>query len=263
VFIEMLCALLTVSAVNNRLCDGRNKRDRFAHFNDTYEYYVQVMWDSKQWVDQLGVAEDKTTPAKSIQDRCCVIKTDTDRTPISTVVEKIIRLTRNVFLPKLRKLLDSNGNIRSGQQKEDVREAIRLFYFAYVKMPRAKKSLNCDESEGDEHVEHVEKAMEQPKDSLHDPVKFQAAQDRFHPPEMYVFFHQGPAVIGGQNNVFLLQNPADMQKALQASGGGGRQAHRDHGSADVHAEARGKKRRLVTTTLASALFQACVCPAYS
>jgi hypothetical protein len=144
VFIEILCALLTVSDVNNRLCDDRNKRDRFAHFNDTYEYYVQVMWDSKHWVDQLGVAEDKTTPVKSIQDRCCVIKTDTDRTPISTVVEKIIRLTRNVFLPKLRKLLDSNGHIRSGQQKEDVREAIRLFYFAYFKMTRSKKSLNCE-----------------------------------------------------------------------------------------------------------------------
>ena len=197
VFIEMLCALLTVSALNNKLCDGRNKRDRFEHLNDTYQYYVQVMWDSKQWVDQLGVAEDKTTPAKSIQDRCCVIKTDTDRTTISTVVEKIMSLTRNVFLSKLWKLLDSNGHIRSGQQKEDVREAIRLFYFAYVKMPRAKKSLNCDESEGDDHVEHVEKAMEQPKDSLHDPVKFQTAQDRFHPPEMYVFFHQGPEVIDG------------------------------------------------------------------
>jgi hypothetical protein len=120
------------------------------------------MCDSKQWVDQLGVVEDKTTTAKSIQDRCCVIKTDTDRTPISTVVEKIMRLTRNVFLPKLRKLLDSNGHIRSGQQREDVREAIRLFYFAYVKMPRAKKSLNNDDSEGDEHTEHVEKAMGHP-----------------------------------------------------------------------------------------------------
>jgi hypothetical protein len=37
VFIEILCTLLTVSVVNNRLCDGRNKRDRFAHFNDTYK----------------------------------------------------------------------------------------------------------------------------------------------------------------------------------------------------------------------------------
>jgi hypothetical protein len=136
VFIEMMCALLTVSDVNNRLCDGRNKRDHFTHFNDTYEYYVQVTWDSKQWVDQLSVGEDKTTPVKSIQDRCCVIKTDTDHTTISTVVEKIIRLTHNVFLTKLRKFLDSNGHIRSGQQKEDVREAIRLFYFVYVKMPR-------------------------------------------------------------------------------------------------------------------------------
>jgi hypothetical protein len=46
-----------------------------------------------------------------------------------------------------------------------------------------------------------------------------------------------------------------MQKALQASGGGGRQSHRNQGSADVESEAREKKKRKVTTTLASALFQ--------
>ncbi len=49
-------------------------------------------------MDQLVVSEDKTTPTKSIQDRCGVIKTDTDHETISTVVEKIIRLTRNVYL---------------------------------------------------------------------------------------------------------------------------------------------------------------------
>jgi hypothetical protein len=209
VFVEMLASLLAVSAVNQKLCDGRNKRDRFVHFNESYQYYIKLMYDSKQWVDQLGVAEDKTTPEKSIQDRCIVIQTNTDRTPISTVVERIIRLSSNVFLPKLRKLLDSNGHIRSGQQKEDVREAIRLFYHAYVKMPRAKKvASHQDDSDGDEHTEHVEKSMALPKDANHDPVKVQAAQDRFHPPEVYVFFHQGPVVIGGQNNVYLLQNPA-------------------------------------------------------
>ncbi len=100
-------------------------------------------------------------------------------------------------------------------------------------------------SEGDEHVEHVEKTMEQTKDSLHDPVKFQSDQDRFYPPEMYVFFHQGPVVIVGQNNVFLLQNPGDMQKALQTSGGGGLQVHHDHGSVDVQTETLDKKKRLV------------------
>ena len=98
-FVEMLASLLAVSAVNQKLCDGRNKRDLFTHFNESYEYYIKLMYDSKQWVDQLGVAEDKTTPDKSIQDRCILIKTDTDRTRISTVVEKIIRLARNVFLP--------------------------------------------------------------------------------------------------------------------------------------------------------------------
>jgi hypothetical protein len=150
VYIEMLCVVLTVSPVNQKLCDVRNKRDRFTHINDTYQYYVKVMWDSQQWVDQLVVTEEKTTPAQTIQDLRCVIKTDTDLTPISTVVEKIMRFTHNVFLPKLRKLLDSNGHIRSDQQKEDVLEAIRLFYFVYVKMPRAKKSVGNDDSEGDE-----------------------------------------------------------------------------------------------------------------
>jgi hypothetical protein len=70
-------------------------------------------------------------------------------------------------------------------------------------MPRSKKSANCDESDGDDHVEQVEKAMEQTTDSVYDPVKFQVVNDRFHPPEMYIFFHQGPGVIGGQNNVFF------------------------------------------------------------
>jgi hypothetical protein len=36
VFIEILCALLTVSVMNQKLCDGRNKRDRFAHFNTNF-----------------------------------------------------------------------------------------------------------------------------------------------------------------------------------------------------------------------------------
>ena len=55
------------------------------------------------------------------------IKSNTDRSPISTVTERIIRISKTVMLPQLRKLLDANGHIRSGQQKEDVKEALRLF----------------------------------------------------------------------------------------------------------------------------------------
>ncbi len=111
----MMCTLLVVTAVNSKLCDGRSKWDRLALFNDVFKYYLQDSWDTKKSVDQLVVTEDKMTPAKSIQDRVWDIKTDTDHTPVSTMVERIMRLTRNVFLPRLRKFLDSNGHIRSDQ----------------------------------------------------------------------------------------------------------------------------------------------------
>jgi hypothetical protein len=65
----------------------------------------------------------------------------------------------------------------------------------------------------------------------------QAAKDRFHPPEFYVFVRQGPAVIGGQNNVFLLEDPAAMQKAL-GDGGGSRKKMRASNSEEQEGEAR-------------------------
>jgi hypothetical protein len=96
------------------------------------------MWETNKCLDQPGVAEDKKTPDKCIQDRVCDIKTDTERTPIFTMVENIMSLDDNIFLPKLRKLLDSNGHIRSVQQREDVLETLRLFFFEYGKKPRWK-----------------------------------------------------------------------------------------------------------------------------
>jgi hypothetical protein len=44
-------------------------------------------------------------------------------------------------------------------------------------MPRAKKSLNNDDSEGDEDAEDVEKAMTQPKDDHHDVFKIPPSRD--------------------------------------------------------------------------------------
>jgi hypothetical protein len=46
----------------------------------------------------------------------------------------------------------------------------------------------------------------------------QTAKDRFHPSEFYVFVREGPDVIGGQNNVFLLEDPAVMETALGDDG---------------------------------------------
>ncbi len=78
VFIEILCTLLVVSDVNQKLCDGRNKRDRFPHFNDSYEYYIKVMYDSKKWVDQLG--DDETSLAHPLPPPK-IVKNKVDKTP--------------------------------------------------------------------------------------------------------------------------------------------------------------------------------------
>ena len=83
--------------------------------NTTYEFQVESMHEAKKWVDQFGAAEDKITPAQSIQERVHEIKSNTEGTPISSVTERIMRISKNVRLPQLRKLLDANGHIRSGQ----------------------------------------------------------------------------------------------------------------------------------------------------
>ena len=60
VYIEMLCAVLAVTGVNQDLCDGRSKKERLAHMNTAYKFQVETMVATKKWVDQFGLAEDKT-----------------------------------------------------------------------------------------------------------------------------------------------------------------------------------------------------------
>ena len=109
VFIEMLCAFLAVAGVNMMLADGRAKKERLAHANDAFKYHVQEKWDTMQWVDQHGVAEDSKTAEQSIQERVHHIKTDTQDTAISQMFYHITKLARNVWLPHLRTLLDGPG----------------------------------------------------------------------------------------------------------------------------------------------------------
>ena len=58
---------------------------------------------------KFGVLEDKTTPEKSI------LESYATSSPISTMVEQLIPLVRNTFIPELDKLLDINGNIPTGK----------------------------------------------------------------------------------------------------------------------------------------------------
>jgi hypothetical protein len=126
VFIEMLCVFLTVSDVNMKLTDGRAKKERLAHYNKAFEYQVESKWEDKEWVDQHGVAEDKKTPAQSIQERVHHIKTDTQETVISFMHDTITKLARNVWLTyfEYKKKLRPNkyGQTERDSEKEGVEQ---------------------------------------------------------------------------------------------------------------------------------------------
>jgi hypothetical protein len=101
VFIEILCAFLVVSGVNMKLSDDRAK-EYLDYYNKVFEYQVEIKWEDKEWVDQHDVAEDKKTPAQSIQERVHHIKTDTQETVISSIHDTITKLVRNVWLSHLK-----------------------------------------------------------------------------------------------------------------------------------------------------------------
>jgi hypothetical protein len=83
-------------------------------------------------------------------------------------------------------------------------------------------------------------------------VKLQTVKDRFHPPEFYVFVQEGPSVIGGQNNVCLLQDAAAMQKGFDDDRDSRRRL-RDKTSVNLETETRSNKQHAVTNTLSSVL----------
>jgi hypothetical protein len=48
VFIEMLCAVIAVTGVNQDLCDGRSKKERLPHMNTVYQFQVESMQEAKK-----------------------------------------------------------------------------------------------------------------------------------------------------------------------------------------------------------------------
>ena len=85
---------------------------------------------------------------------------------ISQMFDHITKLTRNIWLTHLRTFLDSNDHIRSGQVKEDVIEALRLYYFDYKAQRRPGKN-------GQTELDRAKEGLD-PKPV--DPVKLQAAR---------------------------------------------------------------------------------------
>jgi hypothetical protein len=223
-------------------------------------------WKNGEWVDQHGRAEDKITPEQSILERCQPITTATKSSPISTMVEGVIREVRNHLSPQLAKLLDCKGHIRTGEQPADVKEKLRLVYFDILNVQkiaaagkRASKTKggaghsSTSESENEEEVDSPQAHGQEAADNQLDAAKLQSAKDRFHPDDFYLYLHFGPAVIGGSNNIAFLRDAQAMQEAVAKNGGGRRAQHRLERQNEMEGGARAAKAQKADTTLSQKL----------
>ena len=90
-------------------------------------------------------------------------------------------------------------------------------------------------------------------DNQLDAAKLQAAKDRFHPDDFYLYLHFGPAVIGGLNNIAFLRDAQAMQEAVAKNGGAGRAKHRLERQNEMEGGARAAKAQKADTTLSQKL----------
>ncbi len=70
------------------------------HFAREHREEVQRMWDNGEWVNQLGVFKDRTTPQKSMLERVPEVLSNTDSSPSR---RWLIPLLDTLFQPKLPK----------------------------------------------------------------------------------------------------------------------------------------------------------------
>lgn len=263
---EKLCGVYAVTAVNAQFCDGSPQKERYVHYNIVYGKEAKRMWKNGEWVDQHGRAEDKISPEQSILERCQPITTATKSSPISNMVDGVIREVRNHLSPQLAKLLDATGHIRTGEQPADVKEKLRLVYFDILNVQkiaaagkRASKTKgdaghsSTSESEKEEEVDSPQAHGQEAADNQLDAAKLQAAKDRFHPDDFYLYLHFGPAVIGGSNNIAFLRDAQAMQEAVAKNGGAGRAKHRLERQNEMEGGARAAKAQKADTTLSQKL----------
>ena len=207
-FAEKRAACYAVTATNQEYCDGRPLKERFALFNNAYRVEVRRMLEANEWVNQFGAVEDKTTPEKSILERCAPVMTDTVSCPIHSIVEQVLKIVRNIFTPQLDKLLDRQGKIRTGQQGPDVKELLRMVYFEKVLAKKActtgkkaakskgaaAKASSSSSSGDDEDTESpaAKPGKDQAPDEQEEAVKLQDVKDLFHPDTAQDWAVHGP-----------------------------------------------------------------------
>jgi hypothetical protein len=115
------------------------------------------------------------------------------------------------------------------------------------------KASSSSSSVDDEDTESpsAKQDKDQAPDEKEEAVKLQAAKDRFHPDDLYLYFDFGPSILGGSNNIYFLKDAVAMQEAVAKSGGGGRVKHRSDRLEEMEGETRACKVSKTQETFSS------------
>ena len=223
--------MYTALGTNEKFSAGKCSAVRLQHYNDAYTQRVKWMKEHDKWRDQHGNLVSDVSPEDSIQTRVKTVTTSTKDTPISYQVARVVGVCRNHIAPLLQKIVDKDGKIPTGQQVSDIREALRTAYFESLTGDNPAEAFTS-EDEGSK-AERVETAANARAQKL----------DKFHPMDLYLYFHFGPASVGGSGSPYFLETAEAIQKAVKEAAISNRSELRKKNEEDLDQEAKTKKRK--------------------
>ena len=230
-FPELMCCMYAALGTNEKFSAGKCSAVRLQHYNDAYTQRVKWMKEHDKWRDQHGNLVSDVSPEDSIQTRVKTVTTSTKDTPISYQVARVVGVCRNHIAPLLQKIVDKDGKIPTGQQVSDIREALRTAYFESLTGDNPAEAFTS-EDEGSK-AERVETAANARAQKL----------DKFHPMDLYLYFHFGPASVGGSGSPYFLETAEAIQKAVKEAAISNRSELRKKNEEDLDQEAKTKKRK--------------------
>ena len=230
-FPELMCCMYAALGTNEKFSAGKCSAVRLQHYNDAYTQRVKWMKEHDKWRDQHGNLVSDVSPEDSIQTRVKTVTTSTKDTPISYQVARVVGVCRNHIAPLLQKIVDKDGKIPTGQQVSDIREALRTAYFESLTGDNPAEAFTSDD-EGSK-AERVETAANARAQKL----------DKFHPMDLYLYFHFGPASVGGSGSPYFLETAEAIQKAVKEAAISNRSELRKKNEEDLDQEAKTKKRK--------------------
>ena len=181
---------------------GKPTPVRLSSFNTAYTQRVKWMKEQDKWRDQHGKPVTKVTPEESIELRVKEVTNKTKDTPISYQQERVIKVCRNELAPLRDKIVDKDCKIPSGKQVSDMQEELRVAYFNSLTGDLAPEPVSSEDE--DTKAGRLEDIAKTRSNKL----------NKFHPMELYIYFHFGPASVGGCASPYFLESAAEIQKAV-------------------------------------------------